>query len=379
MTKLLKWILMLCKRLYKKPAFIAILLLIPLCVLFFGIASEEDSGFLHITLAQTDETDSLSAQVIDELINCDTIVRFSRSESPSAATEAVKTGQADEAWIFPADTEGKISEFITGGTDRFISIVSREQTVFTRLSHEKLSAILYEYCAKAYYLDFARTNVTELDSLSDDELIEYYESVSITEELFEFGNPVSFENAADTNYLTVPIRGLLGILATLCAMAAALFFTQDETNGTFSHVPQRNRIYIGFGCIWIAVLNVCAAIFLSLTVSGISHGILRELCSLILFSLCCTVFGLLLKLIIPNIKLYTATIPLLTVLMIVICPIFFDFQSFGIVKMIFPTTYYVNASYNSSYLLYMAIYTVVGLVLCLGIYTLKCLKFKKHR
>lgn len=380
MKNLFKWFLMLNKRLYKKISFVVILLLIPLCVFLFSIAAKQDSGFLHITLAQTDESDLVSSQIINDLLNEDTIVRFSKSESPSAATEAVKTGQADEAWIFPADTQGKLLDFAQSGTDKFISIVCREQTVFTRLSHEKLSCALYEYCAKAYYIDFTRTNIPELDHLSDSELLEYYENVSIDEELFVFGNPTNAENENESsNYLTVPVRGLLGVIAIICGMAAAMYFMQDDAGGTFSHVPQTSKIYIAFACLMIAVINICASMFISLTAAGLSAGILKEISVLLLYSLCCAIFCLLLNLIIPSIKLYGALCPLLTVIMLVVCPIFFDLKTLGFIQLLFPPTYYVNASYNNTYILYMALYALAGGILCIILHRLRSLKIRRHK
>lgn len=372
---------MLNKRLYKKASFVIILLLIPLCVFLFSIAAEEDSGFLHVVLAQTNSKDRVSSAIIDDLLCEDTIVRFSKAESPQKATELVKTGQADEAWIFPENTADDLAKFASVGKDKFITIVCREQTVFTRLTHEKLSCALYEYCAKAYYIDFTRENLPELDALSDAQLTEYYENVSIDEELFVFDNPTSSaeNDKGNTNYLTTPIRGLLAVIATLCGMAAAMYFMQDEDSGTFSHIPQASRIYIAFECLMIAVLNVSIAILISLFAAGLAANVLREAVTLLLFSLCCAVFSLLLKLIIPSQKLYGALIPLLTVVMLVVCPIFFDFKGLGFVQLIFPATYFVNASYSNAHLLYMGLYAAAGCILCIALHTAQCMTFRKHK
>ncbi len=377
----LRWLSMLNKRLYKKVSFVIILLLIPLCVFLFSIAAEEDSGFLHIVLAQTNPQDEVSSAVIDNLLCEDTVVRFSKAESPQEATELVKTGQADEAWIFPENTADDLAKFASAGKDKFITIVCREQTIFTRLTHEKLSCSLYEYCAKAYYLDFTRENLPELDLLSDAQLIEYYENVSIDEELFVFDNPTSTaeNDKGNTNYLTTPIRGLLAVIATLCGMAAAMYYMQDEALGTFSHIPQASRIYIAFECLMIATVNVSAAIFISLFAADLATNLFREMVILILFSVCCAVFSLFLNILVPSQKLYGTLIPLLTVIMLVVCPIFFDIKGVGIVQLIFPATYFVNASYSNVHLMYMGLYAVIGCILCIALHNIKRLKFRKHK
>ena len=86
----LKWFQMLSLRLYKKPSFLAILVIIPLCVIGFGLAAKGDSGFVHIILAQKDDGDKVSDKIIEELLNESSIIRYSVAKSPEAAEEAVK-------------------------------------------------------------------------------------------------------------------------------------------------------------------------------------------------------------------------------------------------------------------------------------------------
>ncbi len=379
MRKLLKWFLMLNKRLYKKAAFVVLLVLIPVSVLAYSIVSRQDSGFLHIVLAQTDATDAVSSAVVEELLSEESIVHFSKALSPRAAVEAVKTGQADEAWIFPANMQQKVNEFVTGNGESAVRVVAREQTVFLRLSHEKLTAALYKYNAKAKYIDFARTNSSALDSLTDSELMQYYDNLSIDEELFVFGNhdtAAEPHSGAGESYLTSPIRGLLSIIVLLCGMAAAMYYMQDERSGTFSWVPQANRIYVAFACLVIAVLNVAAVALISLYTAGLASSLLMEIISIILYSASSAVFCLILKQIFGSIRLYGSVIPLLTVVMIAVCPVFFDFRVLIGVQLLFPPTYYVNAAYDSRYLLYMAVYSVVGAALCLVIDRLKRVKLR---
>ena len=51
MKRMGKWLLMMTKRLYKKPTFVVILILIPVLVLGYGLVAAEDSGMVTIALA----------------------------------------------------------------------------------------------------------------------------------------------------------------------------------------------------------------------------------------------------------------------------------------------------------------------------------------
>lgn len=372
MKRILKWFLMLSKRLYKKPSFVVLLVLIPLCVFAFRFAAGQDRGFVHIVLAQNENNDTVSSEVISDLLSENSLVHFTLADSPSSAVDEVKNGLADEAWIFPADTKGKISDFVGGDNDYVVSVVTKEQSISLRLAREKLAGSLYKYCAKAYYIDYIRANLSALGDLSDQELITYFENVRVDEDLFVFGNPADLSGAdGDTNYLTSPIRGLLAILAVLCGMAATMYYMQDEAAGTFAHVKQRQRGLTAFGCIVTAVMNVSAVLLLSLCLSSLVGNIAKEILALLLYTFCCASFCLLLSRIFTSLRTYSAIIPLLTVVLIGICPVFFDFRDLSALQMLFPPTYYVNSVYDSRYLVYMFVYTVVCSMLSFALQALK--------
>lgn len=362
---------MLSLRLYKKPSFIAILVIIPICVIGFGLVSKGDSGFLHIVLSQSDSEDEVSNEIIEQLMNEESIIRYSVASSPEEAEEAVKNGSADAAWIFPKDLNGKINEFIESSyfKDEFVKVIERESSVTLRLSHEKLSAKLFVTLAENYYLNFAKNKTSYLTDIEDGKLMEYFYGVSIDEELFEVtdvdGNIASANGGG--SYLTSPIRGLLSIVVILSGMAAAMFCMQDDKNGTFSWISESRRIYVDFACIFIAVLNVSVAALIAVCAGGLSTGFVRELAAMLLYAVCCAVFCLLLKQIFRSAKVYGSMIPLLIIVMIAVCPIFFDFKKLGWIMYIFPPSLYIKAAYDNMCFVYLTLYIITAAVLCIAI------------
>ena len=354
---------MLSKRLYKKPTFWVLLLFIPLCVGFFAGAAQESSGFVHIVLAAEQADDPTATALMDKLLASDGLVHFEQMPSKQAALEAVQTGQADEAWIFPADTESQIADYVSGKAKYIVQTVTREESIAMKLAREKLSATVYTYCAKAYYIAYVRSEFSQLDHLSDAQLGVYFEEASITEDLFVYGNPADSADNPQVNYLTSPIRGLLAVLLLLCGMAATLYYLQDEAAGTFSWVRQSRKELTALCCILTAIANISVMVLLALCFSSLSGNVFREVGALALYGLCCGVFCLLLKQIFATIRSYAAVIPLFAVVLLGICPVFFDFRGWYPVQHIFPPTYYVNAAYDSKYFLYMMAYIPV----CLGI------------
>lgn len=355
MEKWLKWFWMLSKRLYKKPSFLALVLLIPLCVALFAGAAQKESGFVHIALAREQADDPVAVSVINDLLAERGLIRFSQM-SRQEALEAVQTGQADEAWIFPANTEATLQDFAAGKEKYIVQTVTREETVSVKLAREKLTATLYAYCAKAYYIDYIRSEFAQLAHLEKETLDVYFEEVKVNEELFVYGDPVNTSGTQTVNYLTSPIRGLLAVVMLLCGMAAMLFYSQDEAAGTFAWVRQNKKGLTALCCVVTATVNISVILLLSLAFSGLAGDLLRELAALLLYSLCCGAFCLVLKQIFAGIRSYAAIVPLVAVVALALCPVFFDFREWYIWQHILPPTYYINASYDSKYLLYMLAY-----------------------
>lgn len=356
---------MLSKRLYKKPSFIALLLLIPICVTSFSFIAKQDSGFVQIVLAKVDKNDHVATKVIEDLSSQDTLISFSIASSEKEAIELVQNGSVNEAWIFDAETDDKVNKFIKSEKNPIVRVLTKEQNVMVRLAREKLTAALYRHCAKVFYIQYIRDNFPDLENVSDEQLSLYYQNAKVDDSLFVYNNESkNSDSQTSSNHLTLPIRGLLAFFAVLCGMAATMYYKQDEKIGTFSFVRSNRKILIAFGCVLTAVLHISAVLLISLIVSSLATDLIKELFVLILYALCCTAFCLLLGTIFNSIRTYSAIIPLLTVVCIGICPIFFDFRGLLAIQILLPPTYYVNAIYDSMYILYMVVYTLICIGLC---------------
>jgi len=363
MRRIAKWFFLLSKRLYKKLSFVLVLVLIPLCVLVFWLTAQQDSGFLHIVVAQGNNNTG-TPSIITALQNSSEMIRFTQVESPEAAVEAVKRAQADEAWIFPEDPEAASQEWVKGKRDYVVSVVTKEYNTTLQLGREKISQVLYQSCAKAYYLEYIRSELSQLDGFTDEELIGYFDRVEVDDDFFSHSESANQGNTAQkTNYLTSPIRGLLGILILLCGMAATMYYMQDEAAGTFAYVRENNRGLVALGCVTTAAVNVSVVALISLYLTSLAGGFLQELGTLLLYAFSCGIFGLLLKQIFTQIRRYAAILPLLTVVMLGICPVFVDFRRLRLFQLLFPPTYYVNVMYDKTYLVYMLLFSIC----CLGL------------
>ena len=89
----LMWLLLLTKRLYKKTAFLAIIIMIPSVVLAYSFAAQNDRGMMTIVLSAQNPDSQLSQKIIAEFENSSDIIRFVHEKDPSTAEEMVYNGR----------------------------------------------------------------------------------------------------------------------------------------------------------------------------------------------------------------------------------------------------------------------------------------------
>ncbi len=359
---LLMWLWMLTKRLYKKPAFLMLLLAIPLIVLGYGISAREDSGMMTIVLVCEDPADALSWSLANDLQESGNVIRFMDADTPDKGREMVSNGVADAAWIISKDIGQQIHDYVSGSyTGRgFVTVIVREETVSLMLANEKLSAKLFVECARSYFVQYFRENASRLDSVTDDQIRSYFDSVTFEEGLFSFSyvdTALSSENSM--NYLLIPVRGILSVLILVCGMATAMFYISDENAGLFSWVEQKNKPHIELGYQLISAFNMAAVVLVALGFAGLSVRLGRELISMFLYGCCCCVFCQLLRLWCGRMHVIATVLPVLTVLMLAICPVFISLPALRHIQLLFPPTFYIHSVYNPRYLLYMLIYILI--------------------
>ena len=366
MKKALLWLWLLTKRLYKKPTFLAILILIPLLVVGYSAVADRDAGMLTVALAGED--DPLTPQVLAQIQSTGQLLRYIECETPAQAEQLVSAGKADAAWIFPEKLQEAIDDFVDSPVEGagFVRVVQREENVALALAREKLSGVIYTHMAKSYYKDFVRETYPELKDLTDEELMQYYNDTVMNGELFAFGTEEAVKTET-VHYLMSPLRGLLAVVVVLGGMATAMYAIRDQENGTFGQLAAGKQWLPELGGQLAASLDLGAVAYLALLVTGLASNFFAELGTWLLYSVCVAAFCMLLRRLLGSIRGLGTAMPLLVVGMLLVCPVFFDLGAMRGYQLLLPPTYFINAAYDYRYLLYMPLFCLACGLLCYGI------------
>lgn len=364
MTRIKKFFLLfhlLNKRILKRYSFLIILGIVPLLTAGMFLAAKEDSGVLHIVLCQENPEDELSGRVLQELLDQQSILRYTRAESTEEARQSVESGNADAAWIFLDEMQEKLDAGVASGGDRepLLMVVEREDSVFLQLARERLYGELYSHLSYSMYKDYC-LELLEGKDISEEKLREEYETIRVEEGLFLFAYAgETREQAEETNYLLTPLRGMLALLILLCGLTGSLFYQQDKEKRLFECMPVGNRKLFPYLYHAPAVANASAVVLITLLITGMWVGTAREVGILLLYGTACIGFCNLIRKLCRNLQGLAVCIPLLLCAMLVICPIFISLRSMRLAQFLFPPFYYLQALHDMNYLKYMIGYIII--------------------
>lgn len=373
------WYYLLNKRLLKKRSFLVLLLMVPLLVVGMRMVSKQDSGVITILLCKSETADDLSEQVVNKLVSSESVIQFVTGNSKEEAYEAVKSGEVDGAWIFPENMQERMEHFASNSLKNagVVTIVEREDDISLQLAREKLYGELYASLSYAIYENYTTTKLDVTGEITKEMLLAAYEARKVEGNLFQFAflDPEDATDDMDSmHYLLAPVRGLLSLIVVLVGLASALYYQQDQKDGTFAWMPVKYRYLFEYGYHMIAITDCAVAVLLALYASGTFASLGKEILLMFLYSMMCAGFAQLLRRLCGTSQRLAACIPICMLGMMVLCPVFFNVQGLRPLQYLLPPFYYLQALHNTTFVYEMLIYIVV--VFGLGKVLSFCIRLK---
>ena len=355
MKRLGMWVLLMSKRLLRRPSFVIILCLLPVLLLSYRYLIAQDSGKTRVGLCFENEDDALAKEVAEALLSNDLFAEFYVCGEEDELYSDVAAGRAECGYLFPADLserflqkdwEAAITLLVADGSQYADYISEAVYTrVFFALSDELVTDFLEEHA------DFggSREEIAALIS-------QKYEDAAEGMSVFEFHyidaqtgevQEESAETDSDYNYLTKPIRGTVALFVLLAGLAGLVFWFQDEKEGRFAAFAYYKRPLLTLGSLFLPTQLGGIVGVICLEFSGIAGNIFRELLAMQLYCLLVTAFCNLLRQIVPSVNAICAMIPILSIASYLCCPVIMDITTFlpalSYVRPVLVANYYLQA------------------------------------
>ena len=284
--------LLLLKRLLKKKSYIAMLLVAPLMALMLRTMSSADAGLLTIGVYVPGD-DYSSGWFINNLTETPGSLRFVFYEDEEQLVKDVKRQQLQEGWICPSNLDEAISDMVLkGSTKNKIEIVIRESGLTHMLSKEVLCSRIYPMIAREMALNYISKNVYESSPNEEQvaHILDTYDNYGINGNLFEMGYIDEADIVEDLNYLMMPFRGILALWLLLLAVAASMYYLEDEANGLF--IWWKTRVWIVRDFLYYGVIMFVPSIMVLICLSygGIFTSFKREIIGIVASAILSPVF-----------------------------------------------------------------------------------------
>ncbi|MDY5941629.1 MAG: hypothetical protein SPJ23_08280 [Eubacteriales bacterium] len=346
MKKLLLWVALLNKRLFCRPSFVVLLLLMPVSLLLFRSAAEGRGAMVRIALSVPADAGKESLSLTEELTEDVGVVRCILYQTEEEARRAVREGKCDAAWLLPADLPEATRRYAADQTP-FLTVVEREDNVAVRLAREKLFGAVYPYLSYALY-QRAFSSSPALSGTEEETIRESYLAVASQGELVVFQN-VNF--SAGVDLLVSPLRGLLSLWVLLAALAAGMYSLSDEERGICMWLPPYKRVLPLFAGCLCAAFDTALVLLLSVRLLGQSLSLSAELLSALVLVLFSAALASLLAVVCRRAAVLCLAAPPLLILLLAASPIFFRTHGSRILTAWNPVTVYLRSLTNPRFLL----------------------------
>lgn len=336
------------KRLIKNPAFICMLIIMPLLITMFNkVDTKEDK---RILVGVYYEEEDLSKIICETLKDKEGYIKFLVYDNEAELIEAVETKKLECGYIFPSDFKERLDNY---KIKKCITCIESPSTILSSLSDEVVFAgIIGEY-GKNIAVNFAKENniVVGDGTNSNENIARNYERFNTPEKTFSIDYKYIETDGGNSEEIkdkttTYAIHGIVSVLILISGLFGSVRWFEDEKKGLYASFNSEAKIIIGFISILapttLMALSGIITIYLSNTYTYMS----REIIAMVLYVLLVCGFSYLLKLIVKSGTDICAILPVITIGSLIFCPVFIDVSKFihfiSWINKLFPPFYYLN-------------------------------------
>ncbi len=376
MKRMGMWILLMTKRLMKKPSFIIILVLLPVILVMYRFIITEDDGTIRACVYVPEGSEAFTAKLADNLADAEFSARFYLVDSEDDLYSDVIAGRAEVGYILPKDLKER---FLTKNWDSAVRMVVSDTSQMAPFVNEFVTVVIYTDMMEEYIADYL-VNRSGLE-LSDEEirpiirenLLKQADSGSLFDIAYRDyykNEEVSREEVMAENYLMKPIRGTVALFVLLAGLAGLVFWFQDNAEGRFKVMSHEKRPVINYGSLLLPTALSAIVGMVCILIAGLCENIFLELLTMLLYVIFVTGVCEIIRVIVPSVNAVCAAIPILAIASYLCCPILIDLKKVlpvvSYLRKILPPDYYLE-TFNGTALWVLAVATAVVTLVSVGL------------
>lgn len=356
------WLLLLAKRLWRQPAYVGLLVLIPLIGLAVGVSAQREGGGAAVAVCVEDG--SWAERIADGLRQQekDSVLTYVFCAESSDAESLVLRGGTDCGFVIPADIEERIME---NDRRKCVTVYETNASSITGMAKERIAEVLFQCYSEQSYMDYMEALSPELS----DYAWEAYETHLTDGSTFDFRylyddqySQQENDEAATYDMTAFPAKGVFAVIIFIGGMCGMLEYDRDLQEKRFLRIAPNALTYVVD--VWLPTVFISAAALVCLWLSeGVraagghfSPGTLlsvwdagewlSQIGRLIAYQLIVAAYCCMLRLFLRRRETIAAAIPLLSLGSLVCSPVFVRLAAyvpvFAVLEKLFPATYYLQ-------------------------------------
>ena len=368
MKRMGMWILLMTKRLMKKPSFIIILVLLPVILVMYRFIITEDDATIRACIYVPEGSEEFTTKLADDLVTADFQAKFYLVDSEDDLYSDVIAGRAEVGYILPKDIRER---FLTKNWDGAVTMVVSDSSQMAPFVNEFVTVVIYTDMMEEYITDYLvnRSGLTfedgDIRPLVRESLRKHAGSGSLFDISYRDyykNEEVSREEVMSENYLMKPIRGTVALFVLLAGLAGLVFWFQDNAEGRFKVMSHEKRPVINYGSLLLPTALSAIVGMVCIIIAGLCGNIFYELLTMLLYVIFVTGVCEIIRVIVPNVNAVCAAIPILAIASYLCCPILIDLKKVlpvvSYLRKILPPDYYLE-TFNGTKLWVLAAATAV--------------------
>ncbi|MBQ3772864.1 MAG: ABC transporter permease [Pseudobutyrivibrio sp.] len=359
--------MLLLKRLFKKKSYIVMLAIVPLMVLALKGVSRGDAGLMKIGVYVPGE-DYASSALKESIETEPGSFRYIFYDDSDKLIADVKSQKLSEGWVCPDNLDEAVENIVASGqTDEKIEIIIREQGLSHLLGREVLNSRVYESLARQMASTYIANKLYKGNPTEEqqEKILKTFDGYEINGNLFELGylDDSQNQNSDDTNYIMMPLRGILALWLLTLSIAASMYYLEDEKNGLFIWWKPRFGLIRDFLYYIVIMAIPTIMVLVGLRFGGVSTSLHREILSITIYDFVLICLANILREIIGTIKGLGIITPVLIMASALLSPVFVDFKEGRILQNLCPTFHYLNSINDAYYLKTLILFGITLLLI----------------
>ena len=359
--------MLLLKRLFKKKSYIVMLAIVPLMVLALKGVSRGDAGLMKIGVYVPGE-DYASSALKESIETEPGSFRYIFYDDSDKLIADVKSQKLSEGWICPDNLDEAVENIVASGqTDEKIEIIIREQGLSHLLGREVLNSRVYESLARQMASTYIANKLYKGNPTEEqqEKILKTFDGYEINGNLFEMGylDDTKPQNNNVTNYIMMPLRGILALWLLTLSIAASMYYLEDEKNGLFIWWKPRFGLIRDFLYYVVIMAIPTIMVLVGLRFGGVSTSLHREILSITIYDFVLICLANILREIIGTIKGLGIITPVLIMASALLSPVFVDFKEGRILQNLCPTFHYLNSINDAYYLKTLILFGIMLLLI----------------